>query len=65
MFLEGISVFWQNVEVFVGNRVTVLFAQHEEQVSSAVFELSVQVCHQSDQTIPQSLPLLRFSAGIS
>lgn len=43
---------------------TVFFAQHEEQVSSAVFELSVQVGHQSNQTIPQGVALFRFSASI-
>lgn len=46
-------------------RVTVLLAEHEEQVSSAVFELSVQVGHQPDQTIPHGGSLFRFSAGIS
>lgn len=44
---------------------TVLFAQHEEQVGSAVFELSLQAGHQSNQTIPQGVALLRFSASIS
>lgn len=37
---------------------TVLLAEHKEQLGCAVFEVSVHVCHQSDQLVPQSVPLL-------
>lgn len=61
-------VIWRAVFSFIYACVflcsTVFFAQHEEQVSSAVFELSVQVGHQSNQTIPQGVALFRFSASI-
>lgn len=37
---------------------TIFFAEHEQQLSSAVFQLRVHVCHQSHQFVTDRVPLL-------